>query len=258
MPNNCLITTLKSAVNNNAIDKLGYYRIGVHIDSSVVDARRTIRIAHYDVSADNHFIVQVIGGANKISENSDFSNPTNQINKTSQNASGTSIYLLEGTYEIEVFSKYKIKLAVIGNSAGYPNIFSTDLSYFKYGNLENLSLSGQKNVVGDMSVFADMTALKTLDLQIASLNAGITGSILSLSKNLGLETLTLSRRSAITGDIEDLAIAMYDGGAGRTSGTLAITAPRAGLTYGSIKFADLGTANYNITFSAGGYTISAA
>ena len=260
MPNDCLITTLKSAVNNNAIDKLGYYRIGVNIDSSVIDARRMIRIAHYDVSASNHFIVNVIGGANKISVNNDFSSPTNQINITSQNASGTSIYLLEGTYEIEIFSKYKIKLIVIGSSTSYPNIFSTDLSYLKYGELEQLLLSGQKKVVGDISVFSDMTTLTKLNLSSPSLNEGITGSILSLAKSTGLTELTLSYRSSVVGDVKDLAIAMYNNGAGRTSGTLTIVAQRSGLTYrdaeGKPDFSERSTSTTVISFAAEGYTIT--
>ena len=255
MANNCLVTKLNAVVNDNKLDKLGYYRVKVNIDESVAEAKRRVRIFNYDVSSDNHFIVNVIGGSSKISLNNDFSNPVSSIDQTSQSSSGTNIYLLIGEYELEVFSKYKVKDFSLENKC--PSIMEFDLNSFAYTNPRIINVYGQNDVTGDLSDFENKNLLEALVIYGNSPGySKVTGNIMSLCNDVKLTTLTLSRCNKIEGDIEALANAMYNNGNGRTDGTLIVNAGRSTVTCGSDKCEDYGGYTATITFSVSGPTIS--
>ena len=101
-----------------------------------------------------------------------------------------------------------------------------------------LDVRSTNNVYGDLSVFSECETLTNLTLE----RTKCTGSIMNLQNCLSLATLYLFDTTGATGDPDDLANAMYNGGEGRTSGTLTYTSPS--------------NVRSVYTFAAGGWTKS--
>lgn len=245
MPNNCLILSLQSGVSDPTLRKLGEFKM--KIDKDVTYGRYDIAVQ----AGQRRGIARIIGDASVY-----FTDSTHAQNWGHERQESGSNYTVNGSGG-DLFIGGKDVITNLSLTTGV----ILDLKELKYcpnliwiygqsgtleGDIGNLSeianqmvrldFRATNNVYGDLAVFANCTTLTNLTLE----RTNCTGSMLNLSKCHGLATLYLYDTAGVTGNPDDLADAMYDGGAGRTSGTMAYTSSdNSHITY---------------TFSAGGWS----
>lgn len=221
MSTNCLVTTLKSVVNNSELEKLGELIVPVVITSETNSDRRRLS---FTFSSD---AIITCDDGNKLSNNSDFSNPTDSIQYVFGSGYRT-IYLLEGTYNVKILSKYK--LTRFDNPAGVESdgVVNIDILKFKYcSELAQLNLNYNSKVVGDIS---------NLPIGVTNINftsvwnnkGNITGNIEDLSSRTNLTQILASYCQNLTGEIVNLCTEMAKL---RTSGTLRLDLRNTKVTY---------------------------
>lgn len=247
MPNTCLVMTLQSGVTDKTLRKLGEFKM--KIDKNHTYGRYDIAVQ----AGQRRGIARIIGDDSVY-----FTDSTHAQNWRHERQESGYNYTVNGTGG-DLFIGGK---DVITNLSLIEGVI-LDIKELKYcpnliwlygndgtleGDIANLSevanqmvcldVRASNNVSGDLSVFANCTTLTNLTLE----RTKCVGSILNLSKCLGLTTLYLYSTTGVTGNPDDLADAMYDSGAGRTSGTMAYTSPE--------------NAHVTYTFTAGGWSKS--
>lgn len=218
---NCLVTKLKSVVNNSDLKKLGVLRFEVDVTSIV-------RNNSFHCNTPNHCKFTIVSGPEG-GQIVTVRNPaTSDIPLGTEfflNNSADSYYFSElGKYVIEITNKYDITNLEIRHKC---SILLDDMKYSillrssrfsgvnVIGNFENLLtpetdsiyINGMtaeylatENVVGDIAVIAN-TPIKALFLEYC---AGIEGDLSSLSSHPTLSTLDVNSSTKITGKISDI------------------------------------------------------
>lgn len=217
---NCLVTKLKSVVNNSDLKKLGVLRFEVDVTSI---NRRNV----FHCNTLNHCKFTIVSGP-----------VGGQIVKVGTSEAldvplGTEFFLDNsldayyfskiGKYVIEITNKYDIELLLIYHPI---SILLNDLKYSSslskvnftgesvIGNLEDLITPNMKNlfisneiagnpgesVVGDIAKIANTVITNVVLLYCG----GIIGNLSSLSSHQTLKTLSITNSTKITGKISDI------------------------------------------------------
>ena len=217
---NCLVTKLKSVVNNSDLKKLGVLRFEVNVDS-------IIRRNNIHCNTLNHCKFTIVSGpvGGQIvkagaSEALDVPLGTEFF----LNNSADVYYFSElGKYVIEITNKYDIKTFAFFHDV---SISLDDMKYLNtlsYANLQGENVIGNfedlvthnmkslfisneiagnpgESVVGDIAKIAN-TVITTVILQYCG---GIIGNLSSLSSHQTLKTLSITNSTKITGKISDI------------------------------------------------------
>lgn len=254
MSTNCLVTKLKSVVNNDNLRKVGCIKMHVIVGANASISRlggETSPYCSVEIIGDGHFS-STSGGSDNIG---------------TKRVSDTSLYPSAGEYDIEISNKYALTTLVMSSIT----VVSVDTSDFDYTNLRLLAnFKTRKGVsfnelpdgifnstLGSLNFddgqnYAALDVMKLMNntimtyfkyssdtAELASLYGDIsglggkpsmtflgikyqnkiTGNISSLGSNVALTRIECYR-SGVGGAIEDLATAQV--AAGRTSGSLAV------------------------------------
>lgn len=260
---NCLVTKLKSNVNNPTLRELGAFRMQV-IEGTITDnAQQMLGIT----AGADAVTVKVVGTTPRLAESYEgLSNPLMSITVPANTTK--NIWLQNATYEIEISDKYSItSLAVVGDKP--KKIFGCDLSELEYctaltiinvdtagftEDIKNLSkltalvsLTLTNNAVsGDIASLATLTNVTNMKIGSTNISGTLTG-IAPLVTNL---TEIWLQDTTVSGSLESLAEAMIANG--KTSGRLRIIC-NLYITYqGNV----IGPDQRYINFSNGSYTVT--
>lgn len=276
---NCLVTKLKSVVNNDNLPKIGCLYFKAKTLASAGNYSYLLRLETNDE------VTISIKEEGYQFRRGDSQTLVRSYTLTS-NMGITDFEFENGDYTVEVTNKYSITKLYFGYAAEtFNKLLNVDIDELKFNsgltelslwnsvdtcgslsslerkNLTKLDLSKSK-VTGNITSIASMTGLTALNfnnteiegdistlsehtgLKILRVSDYITGSITSLGKATQLTTLDASN---IEGTYEELATAMISNG--RTSGTLLIITNK--LTYNGEYLA-----NASITFNGSNYTVT--
>ena len=190
--NNCLVTTLKAAVNDNSLLRIGEMRIKISYIESPNEYSQSITLG-FSKSVD----LEIIGEGYF----TDATLSANNGKKMTCNAGNNVIYFSNGNYEIAVLDKYSLTYLMASKQDGnfYPNKV-IDLKYLKYSSKLTWMVVGPGNVSGDISALSGLTSLTALSTP----DNNLSGDISALS---GLTSLTYLRISGnnLSGDISALS-----------------------------------------------------
>ena len=190
--NNCLVTTLKAAVNDNSLLRMGEMRIKI---SSIESPNRDTQ--SITLGFDKRVDLEIIGEGYFTDATLSANNGKKMTASTGQNA----IYFSNGNYEIAILDKYSLNYLQTSsrNDKFYPNK-AIDLKNLKY--LEHLTtvISGANNLSGDISALSGLTNLTSLSI----VNSNLLGDISALSGLTSLTTLNIGADN-LSGDISVLS-----------------------------------------------------
>lgn len=260
---NCLLTTLKAAVQNENLSKLGVLR--VHIIKKDTIGSNDDRLIISPVSGSS-ITIKIVGNTGGFSTTSTGPRTTTEITISSE----TSLWFANETYDVEVSNKYAIKMFYAAGLA-YGSIISCNINELVYsGHLYNLSFNDDhftgdiksiKNmselyiyedstgseVYGSLAEMMDGNTLGEISMLKMQYNNHVSGVLSEVGGLVSLATLYPSK--LITGSIEDFADAQL--AAGRTSGSVVVKGNNL-ITYNGQTF----TSTKTITYSGGSYTVS--
>lgn len=202
MSNNCLVTKLKVAVDNNNLKKLGVISVNI-VDSDTAQTQANSVISFYKVDTSAENVVNVVGDGWIASSFAGLSDPSVRKKTMTLGASiyGTSVYFTKGNYKLEVTNKYNISAIEVGGKNPYVKF---DLSELPYVPMNTLVACG----TNDLSWFEDsMDTFKRIQLKQSSTspNKVLTGDIGSLYKQENLETIDLTLCTGVKGSIESIS-----------------------------------------------------
>lgn len=214
MANNCLVTKLKSVVNNDNLPYLEYVTLKISKDTSIAGG------SYIQIDNKEAITVESVGG-NHLSTTSG-GEKTNIVNIGAHQYGGTrtDIYFDNDDYVIRINKKYIHHIRYIW--VGATKILSCDVSQFAYCMASSDVASSSVLNLGSSGVRGDIGKLANIDMMITNLtaaNSNICGNIVGMSGSLRLENLG-AQGTEIVGEIRELAIAMVN--KGRTSGTLIV------------------------------------
>lgn len=209
---NCLVTKLKSVVNNDNLD----YFDGIKITVKPFEGYADSCFLRF-VNATEAFEVFCPDGGNHLSTSSDLSNATSSITVPAAQMSNFNIYVDKTTeYSIVLKCKY----SSVNTMYFYGKVINIDVSDFKYMTGINGFTCYDTTASGDINQFTEISALISFIVRGSSANA--TGNLSTFNSAKNLLTLFVGT-GGFTGEIKDLADAQVAGGSPRTSGSLAIT-----------------------------------
>lgn len=243
---NCLVTTLRQAVDNDNLPILD--SIVINVVKTEEERLPEQKYLEFKLVEGTSVTFTVLDGSNKIALSESFmeNNPKNSVTVTIKNA--FKIYFANDNYKVKVSSKNNI--AVLRN---YIGISATRRIYIEpiyngMSGLDNLGtfVNSSSSLPFNIEILKDSTSLVTF---MSSYSPNCYGDIASLGDCILLETLRLTGTSC-SGNVEELAQKQVD--SGRTSGTLQIFAGKS-----NIKYNGSSIANYiTISFNESGYVIS--
>lgn len=180
----CLVTKLKSTIDNDDLLELGALRVRHEYDSVQPYAQGITHTAE----ATNK-------GARIVGDGT-FSNGTKAI-------TGESFTSSAGNYDIIVFDKYTL-VNIFSETHNISYGLTMNINDLKYSpNLKKLGASrntnGSTESTGDLSTFANFTKLEVLVLN----DSQITGDIANLKNSINLSKINIYN-SCISGALEDL------------------------------------------------------
>jgi len=261
MTNNCLVTKLKSSVDNDALPKVGdilFKRLASTNESAINDQ---FIFSVSSMAYGQSVTISAEEGGYFVLDPANMYNPSYRLtSKTITSSDGSVIlYMANMNFRIRVSNKYALnqfRLAT-GTSA---QVNLTDFGYC--GLMTVFSVREMESVYGDINKLLENGLLTSLTL--TAVHSTIKTS--SLAKCVGLTTATLGSitfegdlsqlspltslnnvnfgGSKISGDINTLAQAMWNNGSGRTQGTLTMYCADTGITYNGNPFSKA-----TITFS---------
>ena len=244
---NCLVTTLRQAVDNDNLPILD--SIVINVVKTEEERLPEQKYLEFRLVENTSVTFTVLDGSNKIalSESIMEDNPKNSVTVT--NPSGVfKIYFVNGNYKVKVSSKNNI--AVMRN---YIGVSATKRTYIEpiYNGMSGLYnlrtfINNSSSLPFNIEILKDSTPLVTF---MSSYSPNCYGDIVSLGDCILLETLRLTGTSC-SGNVEELAQKQVDNG--RTSGTLQILAANSNIKYNGSSTAY----NITITFNENGYVIS--
>ena len=221
---NCLVTKLKSVVNNSDLKKLGVLRFEVDVTSI---NRENANIIHCNIN--DHCKFKIVSGPEGGQIIKIGSSEALDIPKGTEffldNSLDMYYFSKIGKYVIEITNKYNINMFgirynvsillddikysntlqqvqligenVIGN---FNDLLTSGITYMNFDNeIDNQYVSAE-TIVGDIAKIAN-TPMKTF---ISTWCNGITGNLSSLSSHSTLSTLVINNNNKITGKISDI------------------------------------------------------
>ena len=190
--NNCLVTTLKAAVNDNSLLRMGEMRIKISSIESPNEFSQSIKLRFM-----KNVDLEIIGEGY-------FTDATLSVNngkKMTCNAGDNIIHFSNGNYEIAVLDKYAINGLLASKQDGefYPNKVVA-LEALKYSDSLTYIITGDNNLTGNTSALSRLTSLTQLKIA----NNNLTGNISALSELTSLTVLHIDGNN-LTGDISALS-----------------------------------------------------
>ena len=188
----CLVTTLKAAVNDNSLLRIGEMRIKISSMESPNEYSQSIKLG-FTKSVD----LEIIGEGYF----TDATLSANNGKKMTCNVGDNIIHFSNGNYEIAVLDKYSLNLLTASKQDDkfYPNKV-IDLKYLKYSYNLNRLFVGEGNLSGDISALSGLTSLNALNVP----NCNLSGDISALSGLTSLTHLYLQNNN-LSGDISALS-----------------------------------------------------
>ena len=188
----CLVTTLKAAVNDNSLLRIGEMRIKISSMESPNEYSQSIKLG-FTKSVD----LEIIGEGYF----TDATLSANNGKKMTCNVGDNIIHFSNGNYEIAVLDKYSLNSLTASKQDDkfYPNKV-IDLKYLKYSYNLNRLFAGEGNLSGDISALSGLTSLTTLNVS----NCNFSGDISALSGLTSLTYLYLQNNN-LSGDISALS-----------------------------------------------------
>lgn len=230
--NNCLVTKLQAIVNDENLKKLGEMRIfsgTVENPDYTGTGNRLVRFTFNEIGS-----IRALGDG-------EFKDGADWVKTISYSANAQFSAICKNVeFQISVPKKATLQSLIVK-----PSFYINTEELLGCSSLTYLDLEFSSKSYGDISNLPE-----TLTLAILR-GTKIVGSIESLVNHRSLTTLSIIDTD-IEGDLDTFAAGQYNGGSGRTSGTLSVQAVRAKLTRGGMVV----SGNYTITFTSGGYTIS--
>lgn len=242
----CLITKLDAVVDDNTLPSLTGMIATVNTIGFAGRKREISLFSNPNVFENGTITVKTLDGSNMLSTSSDFSNPTNEITFSNFYPSTFKfLYLLEGEFKLYITTTNISGITLVDGGSEIPHPVSFNIDVFKYTNLERLTANYAGGVTGLIENLP--SSMTTISL----MSTNVTGNIVSLGKCLSLSSLRVYRTSGLTGDIADLAQAMFDNG--RISGSMSATVYGSSIT---VNGEGITSGSKTVTFSSSGYTIS--
>ena len=222
---NCLVTKLKSVVNNSNLEKLGVLRFEVDVKS--INRKNTFLI-HCNIN--NYCKFTIVSGPEggqiiKIgtSEALDVPKGTEFF---LDNSSDIYYFSKIGKYVIEITNKYDItkfdithNVSILLNDMKYFNalqsvvlkgknvignfndLITSDMTNIRLSNeIDSIQFVSAETIVGDIAKIVN-TPMKTFITEFCN---GITGNLSSLSSHSTLSNLVINNNNKITGKISDV------------------------------------------------------
>ena len=240
---NCLVTKLKSVVDNNNLEKLGTIKFIVHQVENATSDNRWLGVNGSELVFNPVGITRP--SSYSVSNNEGYLEVKPKYNVTEiMFGSDRSSIAIQSTLECVV--KYNSNLSQLRG------IFSEkqDLIAFKdalcKNSLKTLFLPG--TLYGEIKNLAEYTALESIT---AYLNPQIKGNIIDIASMISLTYANFSG-SGLVGELNSLAQAMWDAPNSRRSGSFNIDLVATKCTYNG-QFIQQA---YTITFDQGGFVIS--
>lgn len=244
--NKCLLTKLDVVVNDNNLPYIDRMKMAVNTIGAT-EAKRVIMLySNPNVFENGTITVKTLDDSKMLSVNSDFSNPTNEVTfKNFYTSTFKFLYFLEGSFSISVTTTNLsgIELGSGGSEITHPVSFNIDA--FKYTGLEILRANYAGGVTGKIENIP--CSIKEISL----MSTNVEGDIISLGNCLNLTNIRVYKTKHLTGDIANLAQAMYDNG--RVSGNMTVRVYDSAITINGEYTAFQST--QNIVFSESGYEV---
>lgn len=177
--NNCLVTKLKTAINNDSVEKIGEIVLSVKaISAEQYDSSPDSSTIQFRVSAPVTAYVVGDGGGIQTDRSKIDTDPLQSIDFEAS-ANAQYIYLKNGTYELHLTNKYAFTFINLKGNASIPNISS----------------------INDISKLAYSEGLTNLNVQYGDTS----GDIGKLSRIAEVLTGCYLTNSDVTGDISEFA-----------------------------------------------------
>lgn len=245
---NCLVTTLRQAIDNDNLPILD--SIVINVVKTEEERLPEQKYLEFRLVEGTSVTFTVLDGSNKIAQSETFmeTNPRNTVTITNP-SNVFKIYFVNDNYKVKVSSKNNIQ--VIRNYIGVDQTKKTYIEpiYNGMSGLNNLRIftNSSSSLPFNIEILKDATSLVTF---ISPFSPNCYGDIASLGDCILLETLRLTGTSC-SGNLEAFAQKQVDNG--RTSGTLQIFASNSNIKYNG---SSISTYNITITFNENGYVIS--
>ena len=171
--NNCLVTTLKAAVNDNSLFRMGEMVIDVKEMSSPTNNTNKLSLDNGGIS---DFSLEVENGEANLTLDSNMSSGWSSTLVLPKNNAEQTVYFRNGNYRVRLISKYNI---ILYKTSSDKTAIGVDVKYLQFSN-KATSIIGSLN--GDISKLAENTSLSTLYCEISSNLSGDIASIKNLTK----------------------------------------------------------------------------
>lgn len=155
---NCLVTKLKSEVQNDNLIKLGVLRISVETMASGFDLSQTNAI-QFTVKGGKTCHLSIIGSGYFVTDTADDADVSKHKTEYDLNStSTTTLYFSNGTYKIDIDNKYEItKLRIIDNNVAH--MIGFDIADVAYCDLGSPIVLGNTKVYGNIENLANQAHL---------------------------------------------------------------------------------------------------
>ena len=262
---NCLVTKLKENLDNPNLRKLGEIILKMNQVETPTSETSVLTISNYTAEP---CIVSVSNGGAFVLDYSDINEQSKHLTSieiSEGTVSSRTLYFINADFDIHISNKYVVSDLVFGF---YSNIGGSYNEFMFMSALNIVNFQGAPYFSGDVNDLFDngtivsgiFTYIRTSRLKLSSIakNTNATSLIMGgsdiqddiaiLAPLKSLATLNVGG-TEVFGTVESLAEGMI--AAGRTSGTLAITADSTQVTYNGSSFTTV-----TITFSNGSYTVA--
>lgn len=200
MNTNCLVTKLKSVVDNNQLLPIGYFRLRAKSISGTYtaqNARLQVTIKNGEtctISTPNggYFALSFEGlNANRLTTY------TITANSAIVGSSTVILYFANADYDILISNKYNIR--ILAGDVSTRMVVTGDINDLKFSDSIEL-LTVNNDWVGELSSLSNKPNLTELSMERTS----VYGNINSLQNNTRLTRLVINRATNIYGNIDDL------------------------------------------------------
>ena len=196
MENNCLVTKLKSTVNDNSLLKVGEMFIDIIEQESPTNQTNRLYLNTGNIA---DLVVEVENGAANLTLDEGMASGwTNKITLVKNEFPSAPVYVRNGNYRVKVSSKYILTEVGRWTSNMSQNAISVDTKYLKYSTNMVTLISGLSGNIANISGCTKLTILYGLS------STNVTGSLSDLAPLTALTNLSLERNPNITGDIKGI------------------------------------------------------
>lgn len=258
----CLKKQLKESVNNSNLRKLGELVLNMHQVETPTSDKSVLTISKWTTEP---CTLSVSNGGAFVLDYSDINDQSKYLTFIEISEATHTLYFINADFDIHISNKYVVSYLVFGLDSNIGGSYN-DLMFMPALNI--VTFQGSPYFSGDVNDLFDngtilsgvFTYIRTSRLKLSSVakNTNATTIILGgsdiqddiaiLAPLKSLTTLNVGG-TEVFGTVESLAEGMI--AAGRTSGTLAITADNSQVTYNGSSFTTV-----TINFSNGSYTVA--